>query len=66
MRTSHVAVKEDGKLNVQHREERGDDRAVLCRFRTTGKSTVRARGDGKRPNAPPAQNPGEEGTQVIV
>jgi hypothetical protein len=42
--------------NVQHREERGDDRAVLCRFRATGKRTVRAWGNGERPNAPPAQN----------
>jgi hypothetical protein len=48
-------------LNVQHRKERGDDCAVLCHFRATGKSTVRARGDGERPNAPPAQNSGGGG-----
>jgi hypothetical protein len=58
---SYAAVREDGILNVQHREERGDDCAVLCRFRATGKSTVRARGDGERPNAPPAQNSGGRG-----
>lgn len=46
-------------LNVQHREERGDYCAVLRRFRANRKRTVRARGNGERPNAPPAQNSGE-------
>lgn len=55
---SYAAVREDETLNVQHREERGDDCAVLCGFRATGKSTVRARGDGDSPNAPPAQDSG--------
>jgi hypothetical protein len=32
---SYPAVREDGILDVQHREERGDDCAVLCRFRAT-------------------------------
>lgn len=44
--------------NAQHREERGDDRAVLCSSRATGKRAVRARGNGERPDAPPAQKSG--------
>jgi len=61
----HAVARDDGILNVQHREERGDDCAVLCRFRATGKSTIRARGEGERPNAPPALNSGGRGRKSL-
>ena len=55
----------DDYLNVQHREERGDDCAVLCCFCATRKRTIRTRGNGESPNAPPAQYSGECHTHYV-